>query len=91
MAEWCDAADEEGKEDGDGSSNGAKSVRKGKRAPRWGAREIWAREKFALIKKAFQDRGEARHHVRSIEELGFDYDEWLREQERGKADAERAA
>ena len=46
----------------------------GKIPPKWSKRETWQRERFPLIKKAFGERGEDRHSVRSAEELGFDYD-----------------
>ena len=44
---------------------------------KWDARETWLRERFPAIKKAFVDRGEERHNVKTVEELGFDYDQWL--------------
>lgn len=53
---------------------------KGKIPPCWKPREYWIRERFALIKKAFQDQGEARHKITTVEELGFDYDESVRKQ-----------
>jgi hypothetical protein len=52
---------------------------KGKHPPRWGAKEYWMREKFPEIKKAFQDRGEDRHQVRTLEELGFDFEKYRKE------------
>jgi len=48
--------------------------------PKWTEKETWLRERFPAIKKAFADQGEERHTVRTVEELGFDYDAWLREQ-----------
>ena len=65
----------------EGEGEGAKKV-KGKTPPRWGAREYWLRERFASVKKAFQERGEGRHQVRTVEELGFDYDEFVEEKRR---------
>jgi len=53
----------------------------GKIPPRWNERETWTRKRFSAIKKAFADKGEARRHVRTVEELGFNYDAWLREQQ----------
>jgi cation diffusion facilitator CzcD-associated flavoprotein CzcO len=47
---------------------------KGKKPPYWGEKEYWMREKFPEIKKAFQDRGEGRHDIRTLEELGFDFE-----------------
>ena len=46
----------------------------------WSAKERWARERFPAIKKAFADKGDARHGIKTLEDLGFDYDAWLREQ-----------
>ena len=54
--------------------------RGGKMPVKWSAKERWARERFPAIKKAFADKGDARHDTETLEELGFDYDEWLREQ-----------
>ncbi|KAF2149846.1 flavin-containing monooxygenase-like protein [Myriangium duriaei CBS 260.36] len=51
----------------------------GKRPPMWGERERWLRERFPEIKRAFQERGEGRGEVRTVEELGFDFEEWKRE------------
>ncbi|KAL8711452.1 MAG: hypothetical protein Q9220_004110 [cf. Caloplaca sp. 1 TL-2023] len=50
--------------------------------PRWNLKEAWVRRKIPAIKKAFAEKGEARHSVSNIEELGFhfdDDDEQLRE------------
>lgn len=58
----------------------ARGVGRGKTPPKWSEKETWTRERFPEIKKAFADRGEARHSVRRVEELGFDYDASLREQ-----------
>lgn len=52
---------------------------KGKKPPYWGEKQRWMRERFPAIKKAFQERGEGRHGVRTLEELGFDYEEWRKE------------
>ncbi|CAD0083823.1 unnamed protein product [Aureobasidium vineae] len=51
----------------------------GKRPPTWGEKQYWMREKFPEIKKAFQDRGEGRHQVRTLEELGFDFEKVKKE------------
>ena len=53
----------------------------GKSPTRWSARERWARERFPAIKRAFADKGHARHGITALRELGFDYDAWLKEQE----------
>lgn len=47
---------------------------RGKLPPRWGEKERWARERFLAIKKAFAERGESRHRIRSMEELDFDFE-----------------
>ncbi|KAI9791345.1 MAG: hypothetical protein M1833_001536 [Piccolia ochrophora] len=46
----------------------------GKVPPRWSERTRWTRERFPAIKKAFVDKGEERHTVRHIEDLGFVFD-----------------
>jgi len=56
----------------------------GKMAHKWNEKERWTRQRFPAIKKAFADRGELRHEVRTIEELGFDYEAWLRAEEEGR-------
>jgi len=48
---------------------------RGKKPPRWGSKEYWMRERFPAIKKAFQDKGEDRHKITTLEELGFDYED----------------
>lgn len=53
---------------------------KGKKPPNWGEKERWMRERFPAIKKAFQDRGEDRHKITRLEQLGFDFDAYKREQ-----------
>ena len=49
--------------------------------PIWTEKDTWTRTRFAAIKKAFADKGEERCKVRTVEELGFDYDSWLRDLE----------
>jgi len=51
----------------------------GKKPPRWGEKEFWTRERFPAIKKAFQGLGEGRHEVRSLGEVGFDFEAWREE------------
>lgn len=53
----------------------------GKMAKRWGAWEFWARERFPSIRKAFIEKGEERKKVRTLEEVGFDFNKWKAEQE----------
>nr|POE51722.1 thiol-specific monooxygenase [Quercus suber] len=48
----------------------------GKRPPRWGDIQYWTRERFPEIKKAFNSLGEDRHAKRSLQSVGFDYEEW---------------
>lgn len=54
---------------------------KGKEPPFWGEKQYWMRERFPAIKKAFQDKGDDRHHITSIEELGFDFEEYKKERQ----------
>jgi cation diffusion facilitator CzcD-associated flavoprotein CzcO len=56
-------------------------MRDEKLPPFWGPRQKWIRERFQAIKKAYADRGAARHQVKSLEELGFDYEKWREEEE----------
>lgn len=57
----------------------------GKEPPYWGEQEYWTREQFPAIKKAFQSFGEERHNVRTLKEVGFDFDEYKqRKKEEGK-------
>ncbi|KAL9135048.1 MAG: hypothetical protein Q9175_003765 [Cornicularia normoerica] len=52
----------------------------GKLPIRWSAEDTWARGRFPAIKKAFADKGDARHGIKTLQELDFDYEAWLREQ-----------
>lgn len=52
----------------------------GKMPSRWGEWECWARERFPLIRKAFLERGDERSKVRHLDDIGFDFDTWKREQ-----------
>ena len=45
----------------------------GRIPPKWTAKENWIRERFPAIKRAFVDRGDRRHTIQGMEELGFDY------------------
>ena len=63
----------EAREGGDGKEG------RGKVPPKWDEKETWTRERFPAIKKAFAERGKGRHEVRTVEELGFDYEAWRRE------------
>ncbi|KAF2140115.1 uncharacterized protein K452DRAFT_319672 [Aplosporella prunicola CBS 121167] len=48
----------------------------GKTPPKWTEWHFWCRERFPQIKKAFNERGEERANVRTLEELGFDFEAW---------------
>ena len=76
LHDWAMGTDGEGLKDGDGDGDGV-----GKEPPYWGEKEYWTRERFPAIKQAFQACGEERHEVRSLSEVGFDFDEWKREKE----------
>ena len=52
----------------------------GKLPLRWSVKETWERERFPAIKRAFADKRRARHGIKTLQELGFDYDAWLKEQ-----------
>lgn len=56
---------------------------KGKLGVHWGEKERWLRERLPSIKSAFLAR-EDRHHIRRIEELGFDFDAWRSTQRENK-------
>lgn len=74
LDELCDWALEAKANPATAENNG-----KGKLPSRWGEKERWDRERFPAIKKAFAQRGELRHKVRSMEELGFDFELWKRD------------
>ena len=52
----------------------------GKLPMRWSEKETWERERFPEIKRAFANKGRARHDIKTLQQLGFDYDAWLKEQ-----------
>ncbi|KAJ5981394.1 hypothetical protein N7522_013815 [Penicillium canescens] len=52
----------------------------GKLGPWWGERERWMRALFPDIRRAFVKRGAERGEIRSLAEIGFDFEEWKREQ-----------
>lgn len=59
---------------------------KGKVPPVWGDWEFWCREYFPQIRGAFLRKGEERHGVRTLEQLGFSFEEYTekRKREEGK-------
>ncbi|KAK3669964.1 monooxygenase [Recurvomyces mirabilis] len=76
-ADAHDRAKQSSGHESDGVSEGGAV---GKTPPFWSGREYWTRERFPAMKKAFQDLGERRHNVRSLAELGFDYEDWQAKQ-----------
>lgn len=52
----------------------------GKQPPHWDEKQYWTRQRFPAIKKAFQECGEGRHTKRSLEDVGYSFDQWKREQ-----------
>ena len=56
----------------------------GKMPHRWGAKEFWIRERLYAIKAAFAEKGDEARKIKTIEELGFDYESWRKEQERAE-------
>lgn len=61
MVDWATQAD-----------TGAKA--KGMLPRKWDKRDFWARKRFARIKKAFASRGEGRRGVKTMEELGYEFE-----------------
>ncbi|PNS20556.1 Thiol-specific monooxygenase [Sphaceloma murrayae] len=57
----------------------AVDAEQGRRPPRWGQREFWLRERFAEIRKQYGELGERRWEVKSVGEMGFDFDAWKRQ------------
>ena len=66
LVEWAERAEGEGRGKG--------------KERKWDEKEYWARGRFPAIKAKFTERGEGRHEVKTMEELGFDYEVWKREQ-----------
>ncbi|KAF2841287.1 flavin dependent monooxygenase [Patellaria atrata CBS 101060] len=61
----------------------------GKMPPRWGQWQYWARERFPAIRKAFVQEGEGRKNIRTIKELGFDFEEWKKEERENEDGSKR--
>ncbi|KAH7413701.1 hypothetical protein DE146DRAFT_673487 [Phaeosphaeria sp. MPI-PUGE-AT-0046c] len=57
---------------------------KGKIPPIWGEWEFWCRENFPAIRRAFGEFGDKRHEIRSVEEVGFSYEEFKKEKVRSE-------
>jgi len=75
LAEWAESAS--GEDDG-----------LGKAPPRWGQKQEWMRMRIADMKRAFIERGEKRKEVKTLEEIGFDYEKWKRKEGDGQGIAE---
>jgi hypothetical protein len=59
----------------------------GKVPPYWGEEEHWMRERTPLIKKAARELGaQRRREIRTLKELGFDFEAWKREREEMKGE-----
>jgi cation diffusion facilitator CzcD-associated flavoprotein CzcO len=52
---------------------------RGKTPPWWGIEEQWVRQRIPLIKVAGRKLGAQRSEVKTLKELGFDFEEWKRE------------
>lgn len=52
----------------------ARGEGRGKLPPKWSKKERWVRGKCAEILKAFKLQGEARHGIRTLEQLGFSFE-----------------
>ncbi|KAK5462910.1 monooxygenase [Exophiala xenobiotica] len=48
----------------------------GRPGTRWDERQVWMRSRFPEIKAAYAKRGEDKVKVKTMEELGFDFEEW---------------
>ncbi|KAK5789415.1 hypothetical protein VI817_008539 [Penicillium citrinum] len=53
----------------------------GKMGTYWGERERWVRAHFPEIRRAFVQKGAQRSEIRTLTEVGFDFDQWKRENE----------
>ncbi|KAF2629261.1 FAD/NAD(P)-binding domain-containing protein [Macroventuria anomochaeta] len=51
--------------------------------PVWGEWEFWCRENFPAIRQAFGKLGEKRFETRTLEEVGFRYDEYKKKKAKG--------
>ncbi|KAH8734764.1 hypothetical protein BGZ61DRAFT_412369 [Ilyonectria robusta] len=53
----------------------------GKKPPYWNLETRWIRERVPKIKLASRAVGERRHELRTLKDLGFDYEEWKKSEE----------
>lgn len=49
--------------------------------PKWDKKAFWLRDKIPMIRKQFAAHGRDRNHLRTLEDLGYDYASWLKEQQ----------
>ncbi|OGM44820.1 flavin dependent monooxygenase [Aspergillus bombycis] len=52
----------------------------GKQGNYWGERERWMRQLFPEIRRTFVGKGDERHKFKSIEQLGYDFEKYRKEQ-----------
>jgi hypothetical protein len=70
-----------------GADTDEDSQSSGKAPPYWGEEEHWMRERTPLIKKAARELGAQRKgEIRTLKDLGFDFEAWKREQEEIKGE-----
>lgn len=62
------------------NKEGLENEGKGKIPPIWGEWQYWCRENFPKIRQAFGKMGEKRREIRDVKELGFDFEEYQKEQ-----------
>ena len=62
------------------NKEGLENKGKGKIPPIWGEWQYWCRENFPKIRQAFGKMGEKRGEIRDVKELGFDFEEYQKEQ-----------
>ncbi|KPM35642.1 hypothetical protein AK830_g10932 [Neonectria ditissima] len=66
------------------SDLGLENDGEGKRPPYWNLETRWVRERVPKIKLASRAVGERRHELRTLKDLGFDYEEWKKSAEGGQ-------
>lgn len=66
------------------SSNG-----KGKLGTFWGEKEKWLRSIFPEIRRRFVGKGEERHNIKSLVALGYDFEQWQRQEEQQRESSDR--
>ncbi|KAL4753170.1 hypothetical protein BDW72DRAFT_169461 [Aspergillus terricola var. indicus] len=72
LHDWASAAE---------SRTGLVNDGNGKQCNRWGEKERWMREMVPEMRKAFFSKGEERRSVKTLEELGYDFNRWRDEQD----------